>query len=264
MLEFFRAGSWQNGFFADFYFRAAGFFRGFSRRIFSPHFCGEKVPRKILQENPRQNPPKLIQQKSPTHFCRGAGPKFCSISFRWMRKENCAFTQAASIPSRRQSENAGPRLFGFYIRHLLKRHLTLSDWISRFWGTPIFRPKIPKFGLPQMALRAQRFKKFKIALRDWNFQSRLKISSEPPSKPLLFVGNSQGQDWKFQSRLKISSEIEIFNRDWIFSIFGPLGGGVTNGGLRGAWPPFPEMGRNRPLSPFFCLFRPFPERTKST
>ena len=41
-------------------------------------------------------------------------------------------------------------------------------------------------------------------------------------------------------------------------------GGVTNGGLRGVWPPFPEIGRNRPKSPFFCPFRPFPEGAKST
>ena len=47
-----RVGFWQNGFFADFYFWAAGFLRGFCRRIFSLHFCGEKVPRKILQEIP--------------------------------------------------------------------------------------------------------------------------------------------------------------------------------------------------------------------
>ena len=33
-----RAGSWQNGFFVDFYFWAAGFLRGFFRRIFSPDF----------------------------------------------------------------------------------------------------------------------------------------------------------------------------------------------------------------------------------
>ena len=49
-------------------------------RIFSPDFFSsflwEKVPRKIFQENPRQNPPKFIQQKSPTHFCRGSGPSF--------------------------------------------------------------------------------------------------------------------------------------------------------------------------------------------
>ena len=47
-------------------------------RILSPDFFSsflwEKVPRKILQVNPRQNPPNFIQQKSPTHFCRGAGP----------------------------------------------------------------------------------------------------------------------------------------------------------------------------------------------
>ena len=49
------------------------FFRGFCRQFFSPHFREKKSP-EILQENPRQNPPKFIQQKSPTHFCRGAGP----------------------------------------------------------------------------------------------------------------------------------------------------------------------------------------------
>ena len=41
-------------------------------------------------------------------------------------------------------------------------------------------------------------------------------------------------------------------------------GGVTNGGLRGVWPPFLEIGRNWPFSPFFCRFRPFPEGPKST
>ena len=68
-------GFWRNGFFADFYFWAAGF-----SRISSPDFFSsclwEKVPRKIPQLNPRQNPPKLIQQRSPTHFCSGAGPRF--------------------------------------------------------------------------------------------------------------------------------------------------------------------------------------------
>ena len=33
------------------------------------------MPRKILQENPRQNPPNFMQQKSPTHSWRGARPK---------------------------------------------------------------------------------------------------------------------------------------------------------------------------------------------
>ena len=34
-------------------------------------------------------------------------------------------------------------------------------------------------------------------------------------------------------------------------------GGVTNGGLRGVWLPFLEIGQNRPKSPFFCPFSPF-------
>ena len=53
-------------------------FLGFCRRIFSPHFFCGKVPRKILQENPWQNPPNVIQQKSLTQICRGAGPNIIS------------------------------------------------------------------------------------------------------------------------------------------------------------------------------------------
>ena len=44
------------------------------------------MPRKILQENPRQNPPKFIRQKSPTHFCRGAGPTYCAVVVRYPMK----------------------------------------------------------------------------------------------------------------------------------------------------------------------------------
>ena len=36
------------------------------------------MPRKILLENPQHNPPKFLQQKSRTHFCRGAGPRKCA------------------------------------------------------------------------------------------------------------------------------------------------------------------------------------------
>ena len=74
----------------------ARIFRGFlflSRRIFSrifsPHFFSsflwEKVARKILQENPRQNPPKFKPQKIPDTFLqRGLANSFfasrCRIS----------------------------------------------------------------------------------------------------------------------------------------------------------------------------------------
>ena len=62
-----RVGFWQNGFFADFYFWAAGFFRGFCRRIFSPHFCGKKCPEK----SSRKIPGKILQNwynKNPRHI----------------------------------------------------------------------------------------------------------------------------------------------------------------------------------------------------
>ena len=67
------------------------------------------------------------------------------------------------------------------------------------------------------SLRAKRLKKFKIALRDWNFQARLKISSEPPTKPRFLVGIQKAKienfnrDWIFQARLKISSVIDFLN-----------------------------------------------------
>ena len=43
----------------------------------------------------------------------------------------------------------------------------------------------------------------------------------------------------------------------IHKIWADANGGVTNGGLRGVWLPFPEIGRNWPFSPFVCLFSPF-------
>ena len=73
---FVRAGFRQNGFFADFYFWAAGFFRGFSRRIFSPHFCGKKcpekssrkIPGKILQNLYNKNPSNTFLQIAQGNF----------------------------------------------------------------------------------------------------------------------------------------------------------------------------------------------------
>ena len=57
--------------FADFYFFGpSDFFADFVAGFFLLIFVGEKVPRKILQ-----NPLKFAQQQSPTHFCRGAGPR---------------------------------------------------------------------------------------------------------------------------------------------------------------------------------------------
>ena len=52
---------------------------------------------------------------------------------------------------------------------------------------------------------------FKRDWNEWHFQARLKISSEPPTKPLFLWGilkvkiENFKRDWSFQARLKISS-----------------------------------------------------------
>ena len=65
--EFFRVGFWQNGFFADFYFWAAGIFS----RILSPDFSHRFW--KSAQKNPPGKSPAKSSNKSPTRFCRGGG-----------------------------------------------------------------------------------------------------------------------------------------------------------------------------------------------
>ena len=60
---------------------------------------------------------------------------------------------------------------------------------------------------------------------------------------------------------KMPGEISVASRE---TNWAAANGGVKNGGLRGVWLPFLEIDRNRPFSPFFCLFCPFPEGAKST
>ena len=63
-----------------FIFGPPDFFRGFSRRIYFFSFLWEKCPEKSSRKIPGKileilYPRNFIQQKSPTHFCRGARPK---------------------------------------------------------------------------------------------------------------------------------------------------------------------------------------------
>ena len=74
IVQVFRVGFWQNGFLRIFVFGPPDFFADFVAEFFLLVFVGERVPSKILQKNPWQSPPQSAQQKSPTHFCRGAGP----------------------------------------------------------------------------------------------------------------------------------------------------------------------------------------------
>ena len=61
-----RVGFWQNGFFADFYFWAAGFFR-----IFSPDFLSSFLWEKSPEKSSRKIPGKILQKlynKNPRHI----------------------------------------------------------------------------------------------------------------------------------------------------------------------------------------------------
>ena len=66
--------------FRGFLFWAAGFFRGFSRRIFSRHFVGKSAqknpPAKSLAKSS-----KRFTTKSPTHFCRGSAQHVPIVAF---------------------------------------------------------------------------------------------------------------------------------------------------------------------------------------
>ena len=93
-------------------------FRGFSflsrrifSRIFSPDFFSsflwEKVPRKILQENPRENPPKFIQQKSSNTFLQIAQGNTLDDR-RWLPKTIKTGTSAPKPALNRGSRWAVP------------------------------------------------------------------------------------------------------------------------------------------------------------
>ena len=70
-----RAGSRQNGFFLriSVFEPLVFFFADFLAGLFFSYLL-EKTPGKSLQETLQQNPSEFIQEKSPTHFCRGARP----------------------------------------------------------------------------------------------------------------------------------------------------------------------------------------------
>ena len=79
-----RVGFWQNGFFTDFFFLATGFFRGFYRRMFSPHFCGKKCPDK----SSRKITGKILQNfydKSPRHISAEGPGQVIAASARMTR-----------------------------------------------------------------------------------------------------------------------------------------------------------------------------------
>ena len=61
-------------------------------------------------------------------------------------------------------------------------------------------------------------------------------------------------DYRLGKTLKKESRLLNLRRLGSSIDWAAANGSVTNGGLRGVCPPFLEFCRNRPFSPFFCLF----------
>ena len=99
----------------------------------------EEVPRNILQENPRENPPKLIQQNPPTHFCRlpratgGFRIRYvsffssCSVAGKGRRSPRQAWGGGSVRIDKRvggaRGQGEGERGLASWTRHLRKNHV---------------------------------------------------------------------------------------------------------------------------------------------
>ena len=135
--------------FRGFLFGPPDFFRGFCRPTFSP---GKKVPRKILQENRRQNAPKFMQQKSPTHSSRKPGQdshiaRNSAMRIGYMRLNRRKDSRSLAIFDRKEIANLGALRFAWFkICGEQNRSLPHPQRIARFWCTQLLTP-IPSFFL---------------------------------------------------------------------------------------------------------------------
>ena len=132
-----RVGFWQNGFFADFYFWAAGFLRGFSRRTFSPHFCGKKCPEK--SSSPEKSPRKsfnIYNKNPPTHFCRMAGAMKIASERRCAILVHSGLRVAMWITNVQGPLNGGVSNTGVSRSGLVLAFLSLLGLSRFFWDFP--------------------------------------------------------------------------------------------------------------------------------
>ena len=88
-------------------------------------FWGE-VPRKLFLEDPRQNPPKFIHQKSPTYFCRGPGQEINKVLLVWtivhkMRERGLQSSGKIKDPTDSESSRSQPGSVMVLLPFLLNR-----------------------------------------------------------------------------------------------------------------------------------------------
>ena len=116
-------------------------------RIFSPDFfssfLGKKVPRKIHSENPRENPPKFIQQKSSDTFLQIGRGKFSRMQrlADWILSstELEAFLQTPAPVLNNISGPMGARFFIQYWARVWQPHNRVFLDLG-FGGTHVLHP----------------------------------------------------------------------------------------------------------------------------
>ena len=161
----------------------------FSRDFFSS-FLWEKVPRKILQENPQQNPPKFIQQKSRHISAEGPGQDLWIFLQRLARKDSresslFKLIQACASPVQLSA--------GGILQWAAEREPSSHKQLSK-------RPQIVRSVLPD-PLRAQRLTKIQDRPPGLKFSSEIeKFKLATHQTPIFWRGI-------------LEVEIENFKRD---------------------------------------------------
>ena len=91
------------------------------------------------------------------------------------------------------------------------------EWVLHLMGREVTQRTLPHPKGPKIEEIQDRPPGLKFSIEIENFK-------RATTKPLVFVGNSEGPGLKISSEIEIFSiEIENSNRDRFFSIFGPLG-----------------------------------------
>ena len=111
LARYLRVGFGRMDFFADFVFWAAGppdFSADFDAGFFLLISVG-KSAQKNPPGGPPANPPKVIQQKSTTYFCRGARPRYRAIIVRYPIKTSTGAPTSFAILSLQASRDVKSR-----------------------------------------------------------------------------------------------------------------------------------------------------------
>ena len=191
----------------------------FSRRIFQPilspdflsSFLGNKCPEKSSR---KINPLKCLPQKSPTHFCRGAGPKS-------------------------KSQNEALRIFRIFVPNLSAKNAPNFPRTFRALSRS-------GFSIPHSWYGAQTPLKPRKHEKNYTKKTTKKLPNSPPRVgPRKYKKNTKTRKWPKNERSRIflyfifsgtRPGVESFVIFWYFIVF------LVFPGLRGFWTLYQECG----------------------